>query len=173
MTYPERRMRWLRSNAIWRRMVRETHLTVDDFVYPLFVVPGKDVSNAVSSMPGVSQLSIDRLVVEALEISALGIPAVILFGVPDKKDARGSEGYDPEGIVPTAIRRIKTAVPGLLVWADVCLCEYTDHGHCGLLTEDGDVDNDATLPLLAAVSYTHLTLPTIRRGCRCRWWRER
>ena len=142
MTYPERRMRRLRSNAIWRRMVRETNLTVSDLVYPLFVVPGKDTNNPVPSMPGVSQLSVDRLVVEALEVSALGIPAVILFGVPSKKDARGSEGYDPDGIVPTAIRRIKTAVPDLLVWADVCLCEYTDHGHCGLLTEDGDVDTE-------------------------------
>ncbi len=155
MTYPERRMRRLRSNAIWRRMVRETHLTVSDLVYPLFVVPGKDTNNPVPSMPGVSQLSVDRLVVEALEVSALGIPAVILFGVPSKKDARGSEGYDPEGIVPTAIRRIKAAVPDLLVWADVCLCEYTDHGHCGLLTEDGDVDNDATLPLLAEAALVY------------------
>lgn len=155
MTYPERRMRRLRSNAIWRRMVRETNLTVDDLIYPLFVVPGKEKTEPVPSMPGVSQLSVDRLVVEALEVSALGIPAVIVFGVPEKKDARGSEGYDPDGIVPKAIRRIKSAVPDLLVWADVCLCEYTDHGHCGLLTEDGDVDNDATLPLLAEAALVY------------------
>ena len=149
MTYPERRMRRLRSNDIWRRMVRETSLSVDDLVYPMFVVPGEDISNPVSSMPGVSQLSVDRLVVEAQDASAMGIPAVILFGVPDEKDANGSAGYDPEGLVPTAIRHIKSAVPDLLVWADVCLCEYTDHGHCGLLTENGEVDNDATLSLLA------------------------
>ncbi len=155
MAYPERRMRRLRSNDIWRRMVRENSLTVDDLVYPLFVVPGKEISTPVSSMPGVSQLSVDRLIVEALEVSALGIPAIILFGVPDKKDARGSAGYDPEGIVPQAIRRIKTAVPDLLVWADVCLCEYTDHGHCGLITEAGEVDNDATLPLLAEASLVY------------------
>jgi len=136
-------------------MVRETHLTVDDLVYPMFVVPGKSVSTPVPSMPGVSQLSLDRLVVEALDVSALGIPAVILFGVPDKKDARGSEGYDPDGLVPQAIRRIKSAVPDLLVWADVCLCEYTDHGHCGLLSENGDVDNDATLSLLAEAALVY------------------
>ena len=155
MSYPERRMRRLRSDALWRRMVRETSLSVDDFVYPLFVVPGENINTPVPSMPGVSQQSVDRLVVEALEVSALGIPAVILFGVPEKKDARGSEGYDPEGIVPTAIRRLKAAVPDLLVWADVCLCEYTDHGHCGLLTESGEVDNDATLSLLAEAALVY------------------
>jgi porphobilinogen synthase len=149
MTYPERRMRRLRSNDIWRRMVRETNLSVDDLVYPMFVVPGENVDNPVASMPGVSQLSVDRLIEEALDASALGIPAVILFGVPDKKDAFGSAGYDPDGIVPNAIRGIKSAAPDLLVWADVCLCEYTDHGHCGILTENGEVDNDATLSLLA------------------------
>jgi porphobilinogen synthase len=136
-------------------MVRESTLTTDDLVHPLFVVPGKNVSNPVPSMPGVAQLSVDRLVVEALEVSAMGIPAIVLFGVPEKKDARGSAGYDPEGIIPTAIRRIKSAVPDLLVWADVCLCEYTDHGHCGLLTEGGDVDNDATLPLLAEAALVY------------------
>lgn len=155
MSYPERRMRRLRSNEIWRRMVRETALSVDDLVYPMFVVPGENVSSPVASMPGVSQLSIDRLVVETLEISSMGIPAIILFGVPEKKDARGSEGYEPDGIVPRAIRRIKSAVPDLLVWADVCLCEYTDHGHCGLLTDAGEVDNDATLPLLAEAALVY------------------
>jgi porphobilinogen synthase len=155
MTYPERRMRRLRSNDIWRRMVRETRLSVDDLVYPMFVVPGEDVNNPVASMPGVSQLSVDRLIVEAMDASALGIPAVILFGVPDKKDAFGSAGYDPDGIVPTAIRGIKSAVPDLLVWADVCLCEYTDHGHCGLLTENGEVDNDSTLSLLAEAALVY------------------
>lgn len=155
MTYPERRMRRLRSNDIWRRMVRENNLSVDDLVYPMFVVPGEGVDNPVASMPGVSQLSVDRLIEEALDASALGIPAVILFGVPDKKDAFGSAGYDPDGIVPTAIRGIKSAAPDLLVWADVCLCEYTDHGHCGVLTENGEVDNDATLSLLAEAALVY------------------
>jgi len=136
-------------------MVRETKLSVDDLVYPLFVVPGKAINTPVPSMPGVSQLSVDRLEIEALEVSALGIPAIILFGVPEKKDAHGSEGYDPEGIVARAIHRIKGAVPDLLVWADVCLCEYTDHGHCGLLTDTGEVDNDATLPLLAEAALVY------------------
>jgi porphobilinogen synthase len=137
--------------------VRETSLSVDDLVYPLFVVEGEGVKNPVASMPGVFQLSVDLVVEEAREVHGLGIPAVLLFGVPEdeQKDAQGSAGYDPEGLVPRAIRAIKEAVPDLLVWADVCLCEYTDHGHCGLLTEAGEVDNDASLPLLtrAAVTY--------------------
>ncbi len=126
-------------------------------VYPLFVVGGEGVRNPVASMPGVSQLSVDLIVEEAREVDGLGIPAVILFGVPDEseKDAEGSAGYDPDGLVPTAIRAIKEAVPDLLVWADVCLCEYTDHGHCGLLTEEGEVDGDATLPLLARAALVY------------------
>jgi porphobilinogen synthase len=136
-------------------MVRETTLSIDDFVYPLFVVPGEGVREPVGSMPGVFQLSVDELVRETIEVHQLGIPAIILFGIPETKDAEGSSGYDPDGIVPTAIRAIKAEVPELLIWADVCLCEYTDHGHCGLLTPEGAVDNDATLPLLsrAAVAY--------------------
>ncbi len=137
--------------------MRETSLSPNDLVYPLFVVEGEGVRNAVASMPGVFQLSVDLVVEEAREVHALGIPAVILFGVPDdeRKDAQGSAGFDPQGLVPQAIRAIKDAVPDLLVWADVCLCEYTDHGHCGVLTESGEVDNDASLPLLtrAAVTY--------------------
>jgi porphobilinogen synthase len=109
----------------------------------------------VGSMPGVFQLSVDELVREAGEVHNLGIPAIILFGIPESKDAEGSTGYDPDGIVPTAIRAIKAEVPYLLVWADVCLCEYTDHGHCGLLTPDGEVDNDATLPLLARAAVVY------------------
>ena len=126
-------------------------------VYPLFVVGGEGVRNPVASMPGVSQLSVDLIVEEAREVDGLCIPAVILFGVPDEseKDAEGSAGYDPDGLVPTAIRAIKEAVPDLLVWADVCLCEYTDHGHCGLLTEEGEVDGDATLPLLARAALVY------------------
>jgi porphobilinogen synthase len=126
-------------------------------VYPLFVVVGEAVRNPVASMPGVFQLSVDLIVEEAREVHALGISAVILFGVPDEgeKDAEGSAGYDPEGLVPTAIRAIREAVPDLLVWADVCLCEYTDHGHCGLLTEEGEVDGDSSLPLLARAALVY------------------
>lgn len=131
--------------------MRETSLSVDDLVYPLFVVEGEGVRNPVASMPGVFQLSVDLLAEEVLEVQALGIPAVLLFGVPDEKDkdAEGRAGYDSDGIVPRAIRSIKEATPDLLVWADVCLCEYTDHGHCGVVTEAGEVDGDASLPLLA------------------------
>ena len=155
MSYPDNRMRRLRRSPNWRRLVRETALSVDDFVYPLFVVPGEGVRQPVASMPGVFQLSVDELVKEATAVHALGIPAIILFGIPETKDDRGSSGYDPEGIVPTAVRAVKAEVPELLIWADVCLCEYTDHGHCGVLTPEGEVDNDLTLPLLsrAAVVY--------------------
>ena len=157
MSFPRRRLRRLRRGENWRRAVRETSLSVDDLVYPLFVVEGEGVRNPVDSMPGVSQLSIDLLAEEAQEIQSLGIPAVLLFGVPEEetKDAEGQAGYDAEGIVPRAIRAIKERAPDLLVWADVCLCEYTDHGHCGVLTESGEVDGHATLPLLAraAVAY--------------------
>lgn len=155
MPFPTHRPRRLRRNENWRRMVRETHLRTDDLVYPLFVVPGEGVRNPVRSMPTVFQLSIDEVVAEAIEVHRLGIPAVILFGVPAHKDAEGTEGYDPEGIVPRAIRAIKEAVPDLLVWADVCLCEYTDHGHCGLLTPEGEVDNDSTVPLLAQAALVY------------------
>ncbi len=157
MSFPRLRLRRFRRGETWRRAVRETSLAADDLVYPLFVVAGQGVRNSVASMPGVYQLSVDLIVEEAREVQTLGIPAVILFGVLEEgeKDAQGSAGYDPDGLVPTAIRAIKESVPDLLVWADVCLCEYTDHGHCGLLTEDGEVDGDASLPLLAraAVAY--------------------
>lgn len=149
MSFPQNRLRRLRRTATWRRMLRETVLSANDFVYPMFVVHGDNISNPVASMPGVAQLSVDRLVQEASEVYDLGVPAVILFGLPKRKDPKGSEGYDSEGIVARGIRAIKKEVPDLLVWADVCLCEYTDHGHCGLLTASGEVDNDTTLPLLA------------------------
>lgn len=151
MTFPIQRLRRLRRTETWRRAVRETALSVDDLVYPLFVVNGEGVRNPVASMPGVEQLSIDELVKEAREVHDLVIPAIILFGVPDddEKDAVGSAGYDPQGLTARAITAIKEAVPELLVWADVCLCEYTDHGHCGVLTDDGEVGNDETLALLA------------------------
>ncbi len=157
MSFPRLRLRRLRRGGTWRRVVRETSLSTDDLVYPLFVVGGEAVRNPVASMPGVFQLSVDLIVEEAREVHALGISAVILFGVPDEgeKDAEGSAGYDPEGLVPTAIRAIRGAVPDLLVWADVCLCEYTDHGHCGLLTEEGEVDGDSSLPLLARAALVY------------------
>ena len=137
--------------------MRETSLSVDDLVYPLFVVEGEGVRNPVASMPGVFQLSVDLLAEEVLEVQALGIPAVLLFGVPDDKDkdAEGRAGYDSDGIVPRAIRSIKEATPDLLVWAAVCLCEYTDHGHCGVVTEAGEVDGDASLPLLARAALVY------------------
>jgi porphobilinogen synthase len=148
------RPRRLRRNEAIRRMVRETRLDPGDLVYPLFVTHGRGVRNPIPSMPGCHQLSVDTLVEEAAQAQELGIGGVILFGIPARKDARGSEAYDPEGIVPQAIRRLKEEVPELPVWADVCLCEYTDHGHCGLI-RDGRVDNDATLPLLARAAVVY------------------
>ena len=155
MSFPQNRLRRLRRTATWRRMLRETVLSANDFVYPMFIVHGDDVSTPVASMPGVAQLSVDRLAQEASDVYDLGVPAVILFGLPERKDPKGSEGYDSEGIVARGIRAIKEEVPDLLVWADVCLCEYTDHGHCGLLTASGEVDNDATLPLLARAALVY------------------
>ena len=136
-------------------MIAETHLRAANLVYPLFVIHGENVRNPVASMPGVAQLSLDRLVEEARTAHAFGVPAVILFGIPETKDSVGSAGYDPDGIVPHAIRALKRELPDLLVWADVCLCEYTSHGHCGVLDQQGRVVNDETLPLLAraAVAY--------------------
>lgn len=155
MSFPANRPRRLRATPVWRQMIAETELAAADFVYPLFVVPGSGVARPVASMPGVAQLSIDRLVEEAGRAHALGVPAVILFGVPDQKDPEGSGGWADDGLVPEATRALKAALPELQVWADVCLCEYTSHGHCGLLDAAGRVDNDATLPLLAraAVAY--------------------
>lgn len=157
MSFPTTRLRRLRASDAWRRAVRETSLTVDDLIYPLFVVGGTGVRNPVASMPGIEQLSVDEIVREAREVAELGIAGVILFGVPpdEEKDAEGTASYDPDGVVPLAIRAIKEDVPDLLVWADVCLCEYTSHGHCGLLAPDGRVMNDETLTLLgrAALSY--------------------
>jgi len=157
MPFPTQRLRRLRRNDTWRRMVRETRLSVDDLILPLFVVPGTGVRNPVRSMPGVDQLSVDEMVKEAREIADLGIPGVILFGVPDDedKDPEGTEAYNPRGLVPEAIRAIKEEVPELLLWADVCMCEYTSHGHCGLLTDQGEVENDPTLELLAQAALAY------------------
>ena len=137
-----------------RRLFRETSLGVDDLIYPLFVIHGRGVKREVESMPGVFQYSVDRLAREAKEIAALGINAVLLFGIPQEKDEVGSSAYQTDGVIQQAIRAIKKAVPELLVITDVCLCEYTSHGHCGLVV-DGDVDNDKTLDLLARVALSH------------------
>ena len=155
MSFPAIRPRRLRATAAWRRMLAETVLSVDDLVYPMFVVEGTKVNNPVASMPGVAQLSIDLLVEEARRVHALGVPALILFGIPAAKDPVGSSGYDENGIVPRAIRALKRELPELLVWADVCLCEYTSHGHCGVLDEQGRVLNDETLPLLARAALVY------------------
>jgi len=148
VTFPKTRMRRLRASEALRRMVRETRLSRDQLVMPLFVRHGGGAPEPIASMPGCARHTIESLVEEARSVAAVGVPAVILFGLPSRKDPQGSEAYDPEGIVPRAIRALKREVPGLLVWADVCLCEYTDHGHCGVV-EKGEVRNDATLPLLA------------------------
>ena len=154
MSFPATRMRRLRRTENLRRMVRETRLSPDDFVMPLFVQHGEGVREPIASMPGNFRMSVDTLVEECREIAGLGIPAVILFGIPAAKDPVGSEGYDEHGIVAEATRAIKAAVPDLLVWADVCMCEYTSHGHCGILSGH-EVDNDATLPLLARESVVY------------------
>lgn len=132
-------------------MVRETELTPDDFIYPLFVVEGKGIKRPIPSMPGIFNLSVENAVVEARAAKAAGIPSLILFGIPDHKDGRGAGAYANDGIVQKALREIKGAVPELQLMADVCLCEYTDHGHCGVI-EDHQVANDATLPLLAQMA---------------------
>ena len=134
-----------------RRMVRETTLSVSDFIYPMFVTHGRDVMAPVDPMPGIFQLSLDRLLDEVGEVAELGIPAVLLFGVPAQKDPEGTEAYESGGIVQEAIRVIKQTAPGLIVVTDVCLCEYTDHGHCGVIS-DGRVDNDRSLELLARMA---------------------
>lgn len=154
MFFPNTRLRRLRTTPALRRMVRETALSPDDLIYPLFVVHGQGVRRPIRSMPGICQLSVDQAVSEAGQAASLGIPAVLLFGVPAVKDALGSENFADDGIVQQAVRAIKAAHPGLVVIADLCLCEYTDHGHCGIIRE-GRVDNDATLEILgrAAVAY--------------------
>ncbi|MFA7290128.1 MAG: porphobilinogen synthase [Melioribacteraceae bacterium] len=152
--YPIKRLRRLRYNPLVRDMIRETELSKSDFIYPLFVAPGKNVKNEIRSMPGVFQMSIDVLVEECKEVAALGIPAVILFGIPEHKDEVGSGAYDDNGIIQNAVRAIKKEVKNLLVITDVCLCEYTSHGHCGVL--DGDnILNDETVELLAKESLSH------------------
>ncbi len=158
MRYPIYRPRRMRKTESLRRMIRETSLSKDDLVMPLFVCPGKGVRQEIPSMPGNFRLSVDELVPEVKEIDALGIPAIILFGIPETKDAVGSKAYSPEGIVQRALRAIKSEKPRLTVITDVCMCEYTDHGHCGPVKKDGEsctVDNDAALELLAKTAVSH------------------
>lgn len=154
MYYPSYRMRRLRRTPIIRDMVRETVLTPNDLIYPLFVTHGENVKNPIPSMPGCFQLSISNLLTEVREVKSLGIPAIILFGLPDHKDSAASSAYDPEGIVQMAVKAIKQEVPELVVITDVCLCEYMDHGHCGVV-HDGEIVNDITLELLAKTAITH------------------
>lgn len=154
MAFPIQRLRRLRQQECFRRMVRETSLSPADFIYPLFVVEGKDRHEEIASMPGQYRLSVDLLVKEAAEVKGLGIPAIILFGIPAKKDDRGSSGYDPNGIVQRAIKAVKDQVPGLAVITDVCIDEYTDHGHCGIV-KDGKILNDETLECLRTMARTH------------------
>jgi len=155
MGFPVVRARRLRSSETMRRMVRENRLSVDDLVYPLFVTNGEGVKNPVESMPGVSQMSVDLVLKECGEIVELGIPAVLLFGIPAYKDEKGSSAYDDEEAVQRAIRAIKAEYPELLVVPDLCMCEYTSHGHCGLLDEKGNVLNDETLGILAKIALSY------------------
>jgi len=154
MYFPEYRPRRMRKNELFRSMIRETALSVSDLVYPLFVVEGKGVKKPISSMPGNFQLSIDYLIKEVEKTKELGIPAVLLFGIPDKKDEVASGAFAREGIMQRAVRKIKDRVPDILVITDVCLCEYTSHGHCGMI-EKGDVDNDSTIEVLAETALSH------------------
>jgi porphobilinogen synthase len=149
------RPRRLRATAGLRRMVRETELNPADFIYPIFVTHGQNIRNPIASMPGIAQLSVDEVVREAEKTAVLNIPAVLLFGLPAHKDPVGLENFAPDGIVQQAIRAIKQELPELVVITDVCLCEYTDHGHCGLLDDHGAVLNDETLPILVDVAVSH------------------
>jgi porphobilinogen synthase len=156
MAFPVNRMRRMRKSETLRRMVRETILSVNDFIYPLFVIHGRDQKNPIKSMPGVYQFSVDhRLKEEIKEIEELGIPAIILFGIPEYKDSIGSSGFQDDGVVQQAIRLIKDCSPDMVVITDVCMCEYTDHGHCGVVDADGNINNDATLELLAREALSH------------------
>lgn len=154
MHYPEYRPRRMRRTENLRRMIRETRLSVDHLVYPLFVLPGSQLKNPINSMPQVFQFSVDKLLEEVREVVELQIPAIILFGLPHAKDERGTEAYSQNGIVQEAVRNIKDKYPDLMVITDVCLCEYTSHGHCGILKER-EVDNDATVDVLAKVAVSH------------------
>lgn len=152
--FPQIRLRRLRRTEMLRALVRENQVQVGDLIYPMFVVEGRGIKQEVASMPGIFRFSLDQLLPEVEDIARLSIPAILLFGIPEQKDEVGSAAYHPKGIVQQAIRAIKQSVPELVVVTDVCLCEYTSHGHCGVIA-NGDVDNDQTLPLLAKVALSH------------------
>jgi porphobilinogen synthase len=154
MSFPATRMRRLRGSEALRQLVRETSLSPRNLVAPLFVCHGARVRNPIASMPGHAQISVDHAVDKAKKLVSLGVGGLILFGIPAAKDPEAREAYDPDGIVPRAFRAIKAEAPDILLWADVCLCEYTDHGHCGVV-RNGQVDNDRTLPLLARAAVTY------------------
>ena len=153
-SFPGLRLRRLREQEPIRNMARETRLSPSEFVYPMFVTHGEGLRAPIEPMPGCYHLSVDQLTEEVSEVAGLGIPAVLLFGLPAEKDPLGTEGYDPEGIIQEAVRAIKRDTPGMMVITDVCMCEYTDHGHCGIV-EDGRVNNDMTLELLARTALSH------------------
>lgn len=156
MAFPQQRLRRTRRTSALRGLVRETELSPKDFIYPMFVAAGQEVDNEISSMPGIRQMSINNAVAEAKKAHALGVPGVLLFGVPDSKDEAASGAHDPEGVIQLAVRAIKDAVPELLVVTDVCLCEYMSHGHCGVVdAERGEVMNDVSLELLARTAASH------------------
>ncbi len=154
MQFPDYRPRRLRQNEGFRRMIRETLLTVDDLILPLFVIDGNNIANPIESMPGQYQYSIDNLIPQTQKAADLGIPSVMIFGIPDKKDSLASRAYAKDGIVQKAVSALKTKFPELVVITDVCLCQYTDHGHCGVV-EGHVVDNDSTLDLLASTALSH------------------
>ena len=149
MSFPVVRPRRLRRSEAIRSLSRETRLSTQGLLYPMFVCPGRGVRNPISSMPGVAQQSVDKFLEECRDVEQLGIPGIVLFGIPEKKDARGSQAWAADGVVQRAIEAVRSAKLNLLVMTDVCLCEYTDHGHCGVV-ENGEVKNDPTLELLAA-----------------------
>ncbi|MEA2475107.1 MAG: porphobilinogen synthase, partial [Thermoleophilaceae bacterium] len=155
MAFPATRMRRLRRTGLLRGMVRETELTPAHLVYPMFVELGTDQRTPIEAMPGIDRLSISHAVEEAAAAHERGVPAVLLFGIPSHKDEQASGAFDDEGVVQLATRAIKDALPELVVITDVCLCEYTSHGHCGIVRDDGSVDNDVTLELLAKTAISH------------------
>ena len=153
--FPEQRPRRLRKNTAMRRLVRETSLSADNLIYPLFIREGKSIREPIAAMPGIERYSPDTLGPVVKRVASLGIPAVLLFGIPQKKDEFGTAAHKADGVVQQAVKRIKDACPDLLVVTDLCLCEYTSHGHCGILTPKGDVENDETLEVLAKVALSH------------------
>ena len=156
MAFPQQRLRRTRRTSALRGLVRETELSPSDFIYPMFVAAGQDVDNEIPSMPGIRQMSINNAVAEAKKVHSLGIPGVLLFGIPESKDEAASGAYDPEGVIQLAVRAIKDAVPELIVVTDVCLCEYMSHGHCGVVdAERGEIMNDVSLELLARTAVSH------------------